>query len=142
MKQSRRAQVADLHAASMRLLRLARRGDGQAGLGPAQTSALNALLERGPMSVRALAAHEGVAHATMSRMLSGLENMGALTKTVDVRDRRRQLVKLTEKGKRLSEEAGDRRRQMIGAVVSMLRQESVDDLTAVLSKLADRLCGK
>ncbi len=92
------------------------------------------------MSVRALAEHEGVAHATMSRMLSGLEDMGALTKAVDVHDRRRQLVRLTEKGKRLSEEANDRRRQMIEAVVSMLRQESVDDLTTVLSRLADRLC--
>jgi DNA-binding MarR family transcriptional regulator len=127
-----------LHKAAARLLRAARRGDGRAGSGPAQTSALGALVEWGPMSVAQLAAREGVSHATMSRMLAALEDAGAVRKQADPADARRQIVRLTRKGRAIHGAAYARRQRMIDTLVAMLRPETVDDLVAVLSLMAQR----
>lgn len=143
MKLARRAlarkssteQAVLLHTLAARLLRFARRSDGTAGLGPAQVSALNLLLERGPMSIRALAEAEGVAHATMSRMISMLEEAGAVTKSRDEDDGRKQSIELTPKGRRLEAEARARRQRMVDEMVGMLRPETVDELIVVLGKL-------
>jgi DNA-binding MarR family transcriptional regulator len=139
MKAGKEEQIQALHAATTRLLRLARRGDGRAGVGPAQTSALSALAENGAMSVQELAVFEGVAHATMSRIVSALEAAGAVTKAVNPKDRRTQSVKLTEKGRRQHQAAEARRRQLIEAAVSLLKPESADDLAQVLTLMAERL---
>lgn len=134
-KKANSEQAALVHKLSARLLRFARRSDGRAGLGPAQTSAISLLAERGPMSIRELAEAEGVAHATMSRMVSMLEDNGAVTKSRDRHDGRRQKVELTAKGRRLEAAAQERRQQMIDQMVGMLRPETVSELIGVLEKL-------
>lgn len=138
MKLSTADQSARLHAAAARLLRVARRSDGLAGSGPAQTSALGALYEHGAMTVKELANSEGVAHPTMSRLLAGLEASGAVTKREDTADRRRQVVNLTGKGRRMYEAAYQRRQQLIDLLVAQLKPETVADLLAVLSAMAQR----
>lgn len=124
-----------LHSLAERVLRHARKGDGKAGLGPAQVSALGMLRERGDMSIKALAEAEGVAHATMSRMVSMLEKSGAVTKTRDGQDSRKQTVALTQRGREFEKEARARRQQLIDAMVGMLRIETVDELIVVMRKL-------
>jgi len=134
----RTAQIDRLHAAADILLRRARRGDGKAGLGPAQVSALGLLAQHGPMAIRDLAETETVAHPTMSRMVSALVAAGAVVKDSDPADRRRQVVRLTGLGRRRHQEAHGRRRALIEAMAAMLRPESVDDLERALDALARR----
>lgn len=87
------------------------------------------------MSIGDLAEAEGVAHATMSRMASMLEEAGAITKTRDKDDARKQNIELTAKGRRLEAEARARRQRVIDEMVGMLRPETVDELVVVLGKL-------
>jgi len=132
-------RAAELHSAAVRLIRIARRGDGRAGVGPAQMSVLSVLSDRAPLSVRTLADTEGVAHATMSRLVANLEAAGLVTKTADRRDRRRQMVELTRLGRAKHEEARGRRYQLTKALVALLKPATVEDLSHVLCGLADRL---
>lgn len=135
MGRTRGEQAVLLHMLATRLLRFARRNDGTGGLGPAQVSALGLLVERGPMSIRALAEAEGVAHATMSRLVSMLEEVGAITKARDADDARRQRIELTAKGRRLEADARERSQKLVDELVGMLRPETVDELVVVLGKL-------
>lgn len=87
------------------------------------------------MTIRELADAEGIAHATMSRMVSMLEENGAVTKTRDKQDARKQKIELTAKGRRLEAAARERRQQLIDQMVGMLRPETVAELVGVLQKL-------
>jgi DNA-binding MarR family transcriptional regulator len=134
-----RVRAAELHSAAVRLLRIARRGDGRAGTGPAQMSVLSLLADREPLSVRELAAAEGVAHATMSRIVASLNAAELVTKMSDRRDRRRQMVELTPLGRAKHQEARGRRQQMTEALVALMKPATVEDLSSALCRLADRL---
>ena len=70
---SSQVETADLlHSASIRLLRLVRTEDAQAGIGPAQLSALSVLVFGGAKTVSELATLEQVRPPTMSRIVEGL----------------------------------------------------------------------
>ena len=60
----------------------------------------------------------GISGARIAATLNSLENKGLITRQIDLSDRRRILVKLTDKGKE-QEEA--HRRMLIGTIEKMLR---------------------
>jgi DNA-binding MarR family transcriptional regulator len=98
-----------LHSAAIRLLRMVRIEDAQAGIGPAQLSALSVLVFGGAKTVSELASLEQVRPPTMSRIVEGLAQRKLVQRVDDEADRRTVRVSATAKGEKLMQ-AGKARR--------------------------------
>ena len=98
-----------LHSAAIRLLRMVRTEDAQAGIGPAQLSALSVLVFVGAKTVSELATLEQVRPPTMSRIVEGLAQKKLVQRVDDEADRRTVRVSATAKGEKLMQ-AGKARR--------------------------------
>ena len=94
--------VADrLHSAALHLLRRLRTEDEALGVSPPRLSALSVVVAAGPIGIGALAAAEGVAAPTMTRLVDGLEHDGLVRRRPDPTDARGVLVEATAPGKRI-----------------------------------------
>ena len=119
--------VADrLHSAALHLLRRLRAEDEALGVSSPRLSALSVVVAVGPIGIGALAAAEGVAAPTMSRLVDGLERDGLVARGPD--DARGVLVRPTAKGRRL---LGEGRARRIRTLSAALRQLSASDLAAI-----------
>jgi DNA-binding MarR family transcriptional regulator len=115
--------VADLlNSAAIHLLRRAAEEDRTAGLSPARLSALSVVVFTGPLTVGALAEAEHVRPATMTGIVTGLEQAGLVRRKKHGSDGRAVLVEATAAGKRLLTRA---RAKRIDAIA-----ERFADLTA------------
>ncbi|WP_424184044.1 MarR family winged helix-turn-helix transcriptional regulator [Actinokineospora sp. G85] len=115
---------ARLYLAIGRLSRSLRRS-GSTGMGHGSISALSTLAYSGTLRLGDLAAREGVAAPTMSRIVAGLVESGFIRREPDPADRRAWLVTATEEGER---------------IVSSVRSTRMQELSRRLDKLpeADR----
>ena len=103
-------ELADrVHSASIRVLRFVRSEDDALGLPAPKLSALSVLVFRGPCTIGELARAEQVTPATISRLVSELEALGLVQRSVDAGDARVRRVTPTERGEALLHE-GRRRR--------------------------------
>ena len=100
-------------------------------------SVLALLAERGTASIAELAAAEGVAHPTMSRMVKSMLKAGLVDKRADEGDRRSWRIEATTLGSEVEREAFARRQHLIDALIVLLRPETVEDLAAALGRLAE-----
>jgi DNA-binding MarR family transcriptional regulator len=92
--------VADRLAAVLgRLVRLLRR-QVPVEIGPGSLAALGTLSRCGPMRLGDLAAREGVAPPTLTRMVATLEEAGYIVRRADPHDRRAVQVSITAEGLR------------------------------------------
>jgi len=107
-----------LHAASIRLLRLLRREDQEAGISGPRLSALSVIVFAGPLSLAELAAAEQVKPPTMSRIVEGLVQSGFASRETDPGNRRMVRISATAEGIRLLEAGRERR---VRALVQRLR---------------------
>ena len=98
-----------LHAASIRLLRLLRREDQEAGLSGPRLSALSVIVFAGPLSLAELAAAEQVKPPTMSRIVEGLVQAGLASREPDPANRRMVRISATAEGRKLLEAGRERR---------------------------------
>ena len=120
------AQVADLlHSAAIHLLRRAGEADTKAGLSAARLSALSVVVFRGPLTLGALAAAEGVRSATMSGIVKGLEQERLVRRRPHASDRRAILLEATAAGRRRLARA---RKARIDAIASALEDAPSSDL--------------
>jgi DNA-binding MarR family transcriptional regulator len=122
-----------------RLLRLARSSHGKEELSSAQYSAMAVLYDRGPLPLVDIARAERVAHPTMSRLVAGLERRGVVERRRNADDRRSRRVALTEAGRVLYERTCSNRVAIIGAILTQLKKETVDELLEVWGRMADPL---
>lgn len=121
--------VADrLHSAALHLLRRLRVEDDALGISPPRLSALSVAVYAGPIGIGALAAAEGVAAPTMSRLVDGLEADGLVRRERDPEDARGVLVTATAKGERILQRG---RKQRVDTLASGLRELSAAELSAV-----------
>jgi DNA-binding MarR family transcriptional regulator len=96
----------------------------------------------GPSTMGSLAAAEGVAGPTMTRIVDGLEQAGLVRRRVQPGAGRPVEVSATAKGDRLMRKAAERR---VDAIVAALQRLSTKDRralqagAAVLDRLADGL---
>lgn len=133
-----RAETAErLHSIAVRLLRRARIADREAGVGPAQLSALSVLYFSPELALTALAEIEDVSQPTMTRIVRSLEEAGAVTRTVSTADRRVQLVSISAEGRRIFEVARARRLAIIEGVLARMDPGTVAALRPLLTPLAD-----
>lgn len=130
---------ASLHRAALRLMRQTRRQDGRIGLGPAQSEVLGLLADHSPLSVKALAEMEGVAHPTMSRILTTLAQRELVVKLNDPADGRAQLAAITDRGYAAYREAYHWREEVLARLVARLSPRSAQELLQALEVVAQEV---
>jgi DNA-binding MarR family transcriptional regulator len=109
-----------LNSGAIHLLRSLAAVDRQAGLTPARLSALSVVVFAGPRSLGALAAAEGVAGPTMTRIVDGLAALGLVERRSDPADGRAVLIAATAAGDSLMRAAAGRRIAAIAAAIERL----------------------
>src|SRR6476661_6761096 len=128
--------AAELQRVLSKLFSVLRRGDANRGtagdLTLAQLSILLTLLEKGPIRMTDLAAHERVRTPTTTVAIRRLEKLGLVKRTKDPSDLRAVLVEITPKGHSEHAEALAQRR---AALATMLRKLSIEDVEALHAAL-------
>lgn len=137
-----RAEIAT--RARLVVLRLARRlrrtADG--GLTATQLSALATIEIRGPLQLGDLAAQEGIAAPTVSRLVDQLEGAALVRRRTDARDGRSYLVELTAGGEALLTQLRSRGTRLLEAAMAGLSAEdqaALVDAVPVLERLLDAM---
>ena len=111
--------AARLRMALARLNRALRRQD-LAGLTPTQLSALATVNQSGPVRLTELAAAEGIAPSTLTRLATALEESGYVRRSAVPGDARASMLAITPDGR---------------AVIERVRQESTLMLAGMLAQL-------
>ncbi|RZQ61767.1 MarR family winged helix-turn-helix transcriptional regulator [Amycolatopsis suaedae] len=108
---------------------------GAPGPGHGAISALATLVNHGQMRLGDLAAKEGVAAATMSRIVAALVEAGYVRRESDPVDRRAWLATATDEGERMVSGVRSTRIQELGKRIDRLSDEHRDALVAALPAL-------
>ena len=136
-----------LHRTLSRLFAILRRGDISRGdrgdltgsttseLTLAQLSILITLLDRGPIRMTELAAHERVRTPTTTVAIRRLEKIGLVKRTRDPSDLRAVLVEITPQGLAVHRESLANRRAALAAMLSRLSREDLGTLSDALAPL-------
>ena len=131
--------VARLRVALARLSRRLRRHE-LAGLTPTQLAALATIGKTGPMRLGDLAAAEGIAPSTLTRLVTALEDSGYVQRTADPSDARASTLAITAHGEEALERIRTETNLMLTASLELLTPEQQSALAAalpVLEQLAD-----
>jgi DNA-binding MarR family transcriptional regulator len=131
--------VARLRVALARLSRRLRRHE-LAGLTPTQLAALATIGKTGPMRLGDLAAAEGIAPSTLTRLVTALEDSGYVQRTADPSDARASTLAITAHGQEALERIRTETTLMLMASLELLTPEQRSALAAalpVLEQLAD-----
>jgi len=130
-------QVADaLHSSAIHLLRLVRAEDAQAGIGPAQLSALSVLVFHGEKTVGELASIEQVRPPTMSRIVDGLVRRKLVRRFSAVGDRRAIRISATSAGRKLLLAGKTRRVRVLAERFQALTPNEMKTLHAAAQLMA------
>jgi DNA-binding MarR family transcriptional regulator len=114
MSSTRREAADRIHSAAIHLLRRVREVDGEAmGISPARASALSVLVFGGPRSLTELARAEHVTAATMSKLVTALEQEGFVKRYPDVNDARALRIEATAKAERVLKRGRARRLDLL-----------------------------
>ena len=114
------AAASALNSGAIHLLRSLGTVDRQAGLTPARLSALSVLVFGGPCTLGALAAAEGVAGPTMTRIVDGLIGAGLAERQPHPADGRAVSITATASGDALMRAAQRRRIEALAAALASL----------------------
>lgn len=109
--------ASSVNSGAIHLLRSLAAVDRLAGLTPARLSALSVIVFGGPQSLGALAAAEGVAGPTMTRIVDGLVAVGLAERRPDPNDGRAVAIAATASGETLMRAAAGRRIATIAAAI-------------------------
>ncbi|HEY6797845.1 MAG TPA: MarR family transcriptional regulator [Kineosporiaceae bacterium] len=104
-------------------------------VGPGSLAALATLSRCGPMRLGDLAAREGVAPPTLTRMVAAMEEAGLVTRCPDERDRRAVLVSATAPGARVVTDSARARAAVLRSRLVRLPPERQAALWAALPAL-------
>src|SRR5699024_2831498 len=117
-----------------------RRGDpsGTAAAGDltlAQLSILITLLDRGPIRMTELAAHERVRTPTTTVAIRRLEKIGLVKRSRDPSDLRAVLVDITPEGLEVHRESLANRRAVLAAMLNRLSKDELNTLARAMAPL-------
>ncbi|MCV7199041.1 MarR family winged helix-turn-helix transcriptional regulator [Mycobacterium angelicum] len=131
-----------LHRALSKLFSILRRGDPNGAVAGeltlAQLSILVTLLDRGPIRMTDLAAHERVRTPTTTVAIRRLEKIGLVKRSRDPSDLRAVLVDITPQGRAVHAESLANRHAALAAMLSQLSPSDLETLLKALAPL-DRL---
>jgi DNA-binding MarR family transcriptional regulator len=135
-----------LHRSLSKLFAILRRGDPNgvvAGeLTLAQLSILVTLLDRGPIRMTDLAAHERVRTPTTTVAIRRLEKVGLVKRSRDPSDLRAVLVDITPQGRSVHGESLANRHAALAAMLSQLPESDLQTLTQALAPLGRLASGE
>lgn len=132
----RAAAVASaLNSGAIHLLRSLAEVDRRAGLTRSRLSALSVVVFAGPQSLGSLAAAEGVAGPTMTRIVDGLESLGLAERRPSTLDGRSVSIAATRAGEDLVRTAQQHRIEAIGAAIAGLSAADQRRLAAAAGML-------
>jgi DNA-binding MarR family transcriptional regulator len=126
--------VTRLRVAIARLSRRLRRHE-LAGLTPTQLAALSTVERSGPLRLGDLAAAEGIAPSTLTRLVTVLEDAGYVTRRPDPADARASTITITELGHQTMERLRDEGTAMLTQSLLLLSPEQRAALAAALPSL-------
>jgi len=135
--------VTRLRVALARLSRRLRRHE-LAGLTPTQLAALATIGKTGPMRLGDLAAAEGIAPSTLTRLVTALEESGYVRRGADPSDARASTLTITAHGQDALERIRTETTLMLTASLELLTAEQRSALAAalpVLEQLAEAAPG-
>jgi DNA-binding MarR family transcriptional regulator len=136
------ALAESLHDRFSRLGRQLRSIELPKGITQERLSVLGIVEARGPISVTALADHERVRPATMSRMVSALESDGYVRRISDENDGRGVLVAATDLGREAFAKAREQRLARLSVALESLsdaERKSMGQLAGALEQLTQLL---
>jgi DNA-binding MarR family transcriptional regulator len=137
--------AAELQRVLSKLFSVLRRGDANRGaagdLTLAQLSILLTLLEKGPIRMTDLAAHERVRTPTTTVAIRRLEKLGLVKRSRDSSDLRAVLVEVTPRGLVQHRESLTARRAALAALLGKLSEDDLETLTKALGPM-ERLAGQ
>ena len=131
----------ELHRVLSKVFAVLRRGDNTTSRVPtgdltlAQLSILFTLLDRGPIRMTELAAHERVRTPTTTVAIRRLEKLGLVKRARDQSDLRAVLVDITPRGLAVHRESLANRRAALAAMLSKLSEDDLETLTKALVPL-------
>jgi DNA-binding MarR family transcriptional regulator len=126
--------VTRLRAALARLSRRLRRHE-LAGLTPTQLAALATVERTGPLRLGDLAAAEGIAPSTLTRIVSVLEDLGHVRRDADPRDARASTLAITDKGIDTLDQLREQGNALLTQWLMMLTPDQREALAAALPAL-------
>ena len=136
-------ELADqLHSAAIGLLRRLRREDDAIGITSPRLSALSVVVFGGPLTLGQLASAEQVKPPTMTRIVTGLEQDGLVTRRSDPNDGRLTQIHATAKGRKILAAGRARRVGTLKKAVAALDQPTRRELESgirVIQKLNSAL---
>src|SRR3984885_8831650 len=129
--------VIDVTRLRVALARLARRmrRHALAGLTPTQLAALSTVERAGPLRLGDLAAAEGIAPSTLTRMVAVLEDLGYVRRDADPRDARASTLAITPGGHETLERLREEGNALLAQRVMLLTPEQRSALAAALPAL-------
>jgi DNA-binding MarR family transcriptional regulator len=131
----------ELHRVLSKVFGVLRRGDNTSSrvatgdLTLAQLSILFTLLDRGPIRMTELAAHERVRTPTTTVAIRRLEKLGLVKRSRDQSDLRAVLVDITPRGLAVFRESLANRRAALAAMLSKLSEDDLETLTKAIAPL-------
>jgi DNA-binding MarR family transcriptional regulator len=126
--------VTRLRVAIARLSRRLRR-HGLAGLTPTQLAALSTVEQSGPLRLGDLAAAEGIAPSTLTRLVAVLEELGYVQRYADPKDARASTLAITPKGHDTLEHLREEGTALLTQSLMLLTPEQRVALAAALPAL-------
>jgi len=129
--------MSSIHSAAIHLLRRVRVVDEEMGITPARASALSVLVFGGPCTLTELARAEQVTTATMSRLVSALEEEGLVRREPHEADARAVRLHATAKARRILERGRARREQVLDELFAHLPardRATVDRAAAIIEE--------
>jgi DNA-binding MarR family transcriptional regulator len=110
------------------IARRLRQIDGVHGITPERLSVLTIIAKSEPISIGGLADESNVRAATMSRMISAMDEDGLIQRQDDKNDGRGVLISLTRKGRRVFAQANKKSLQELEVSLSQLSKDEVKTL--------------
>jgi DNA-binding MarR family transcriptional regulator len=106
-----------------------------AGLSHGLLSALSSIVKFGPLRLNELAHREGIAAATITRLVAHLEELGFVHREVDPADRRAFVIEATPSGIDYIERARSARADVVADLLAQLDEGDIAALTAAVPAL-------
>ena len=114
---------------------IAERSIAEAGLGLSDFAALEALLNKGPLTITAIQSKVLLASGSMTAAVDRLERKGLLIRKATTSDRRAKVLELTPEGKRVVEAAFGRHTAELETAMAILNGVEKRQLYSLLKKL-------
>lgn len=131
--------IAKIHHLSGRILAKKIKEYNLEEINPAQGRILFALWQKDGISIQELSKKTSLEKSTLTSMLDRLEDTGHLVRIPSKEDRRKIIVKLTEKDKKLQNAYIQISKEMTGLFYKGLTKREMDEFEKFLTRILDNL---